>query len=82
MCCIVSVYIEEPMNKEYNLPYDYARCFGKFGHETCSDCMRKLSPGRAVWQPYIAIVPAEDGQCKYKISVEQWTGEKHESKRS
>lgn len=66
----------------YNLPYDYSRCMGgKQGmsvHPTCEDCMRKLSPGRAVWQSFIAVAPEENGQCKYKISVEQWTGEKYE----
>lgn len=64
-------------NPPYNLPYDYARCNGTIS-ETCSDCMRKLSPGRAVWQSFISVAPEENGQCKYKISVEQWTGEKHE----
>lgn len=77
---VIQTLVKYKMNKEYNLPYDYARCFGEFGHETCSDCMRKLSPGRAVWQSFISVAPEENGQCKYKISVEQWTGEKHESK--
>lgn len=65
----------------YNLPYDYSRCTGgeKDGniHPTCSDCMRKLSPGREVWQSFIACVPStKDGKCEHKISVKQWEGRK------
>lgn len=71
MCCIVSAYIEEPMTKEYNLPYDYARCNGT-ASETCSDCMRKLSPGREMWQSWMAAKPDESGTCEHKISIKQW----------
>lgn len=55
----------------YNLPYDYTRCPGN-NSETCSDCMRKLSPGREMWQSWMVIKPDESGQCEYKISVKQW----------
>ena len=62
---------------EYNLPYDYSRCEGKTTeevHPTCLDCMRRLSPGRPnEWgQSYMLTVPAEDGKCSVKISVERW----------
>ena len=59
------------MTKEYNLPYDYARCNGT-ASETCSDCMRKLSPPRSHWQSYISAKPDEEGKCDVKISVKQW----------
>ena len=59
------------MTKEYNLTYDYARCNGTIS-ETCSDCMRKLSPGREEWQSYIARIPLDNGECDVKISVKQW----------
>lgn len=63
---------------EYNLPYDYSRCEGKTiegeVHITCSDCMRRLSPGRPNgWgQSHISCVPDVYGECEAKISVEQW----------
>lgn len=59
------------MTKEYNLPYDYARCNGT-ASETCSDCMRKLSTPRSNWQSYISAKPGEEGKCDVKISVKQW----------
>lgn len=55
-----------------NLPYDYSRCVGQKDHDTCSDCMRKLSPGREAWQSYIARIPLDNGECDVKISVKQW----------
>lgn len=62
----------------YSLPYDYSRCNGvtKNGelHLTCTDCMRKLSPGRKEFQSYISGVVLEDGMCSSKISVKQWKG--------
>lgn len=61
---------------EYNLPYDYSRCVGgnQDGniHPTCSDCMRRLSPGSEFWQSFIDLVPYEGGKCPSKISVKQW----------
>lgn len=60
----------------FSLPYDYSRCMGgKQGtsvHPTCSDCMRKLSPGREVWQSFISCVPDVYEECEAKISVKQW----------
>ena len=57
-----------------NLPYDYSRCMEQKDHPTCSDCMRKLSPGRTEgWgQSYIAKIPLHNGECDVKISVKQW----------
>ena len=59
-------------NPNNSLPYDYARCDGKKDSPTCSDCMRKLSPPRSVWQSYISAKPDEEGKCDVKISVKQW----------
>lgn len=66
------------MTEEYSLPYDYSRCDGDTLngelHTTCIDCMRRLSPGREVYQSYIVGVVVEDGKCSSKISVKQRKG--------
>lgn len=54
------------------LPFDYSRCVGAKEFLQCDNCMRKLSPGREVWQSFIAVVPSKDGTCEYKISVKLW----------
>lgn len=58
-----------------SLPYDVARCNGvKIDgewREGCEDCLRRTSPGREHWQPYIAPPANIVFECEYRITKEQ-----------
>ena len=61
--------------KEYHLPFDYARCSG-YNHADCDDCLRRLAPGNPYRQSYMSPpIPSKDvnevGVCTYKIGVDK-----------
>ena len=58
------------------LPYDYARCQGvnEEGHwrEGCEDCLRRTSPGREQYQPYMMPPVLVVFECEQRIAPEDW----------
>lgn len=61
--------------KEYHLPFDYARCSG-YNHVDCDYCLRRLAPGNPYRQSYInPPIPSKDvdevGVCTYRIGVDK-----------
>jgi len=53
------------------LPYDYSRCNGEAGNSKCANCLRKLAPGREVWQSFFVESPMKDNVCKYYIPFKE-----------
>lgn len=54
-----------------SLSYDIARCSGVqidgVWREGCEDCLRRTSPGRDDWQPYIAPPEIIVFECENRI---------------